>query len=523
MANQAATERAIQIGTGWDSGIHFADTTAVITTGGTLTLEGLTVDAGALSGATTLAMTGAITGATGLTLGSATTDGASDFTIIMGAQTDDPQFVIAMSDDANGDVTMTTTNGDDADITITSTDDIMLDPGGDVINFVSTTETMTLTNGSNLWTFNSAGDTFVFSDAVDVDAAFTASSLGSDAGLTLQNADTITNAVDDTFLFSRDDTGIVTITAADDDANAALTVVAGGTGKLTLGNATNTDISIVTDGLDLSETELALLDGETDLATQSELDAVAALVDTDDEIIAIINASPGTYIDIAAGGTGVGTFTDGGILTGNGTTDIQAMAVLTDGQILVGDGTTEPTVVIPAAEEFIPIGWMDIVDGGSDPPESLYSTDSNSREVKIATFDGATDEALTFLWRVPENASGTTLKFKWSGIVTNATGPSSEAISFSLDCVSVEDGAQLDFASFGATATAATESSVTEDQDDIIISAYSAAHTPTSMAAGEVMLCELIRDADGADTYAQDFGLFGVTLKYAIDLANVTF
>ena len=256
---------------------------------------------------------------------------------------------------------------------------------------------------------------------------------------------------------------------------------------------------------------------------QTQITNNAALVDSDDEIIAIINASPGTYIDVAAGGTGVGTFTDGGFLTGNSTGDIQVMAVLTDGQILVGDGTTEPTVVIPAAEEFIPVGWMNIVDGGADPPESTYSTDGNSREVVIATFDGAADEALTFIWEVPENVSGTTLKFKWKGIVTSATGPSGEAVAFSLDCVSVEDGAQLDFASFGATATFATEASVTEAQDDIIISAYSAAHTPTSMAAGEIMMCELIRDADGNDTYAQDFGLIGVTLKYAIDLANVTF
>jgi hypothetical protein len=74
---------------------------------------------------------------------------------------------------------------------------------------------------------------------------------------------------DDTFDFSRNDTGIVTITASDDDANAALTVVAGGTGKLTLGNATNTDISIVTDGVDISETELTYLDGvSSDIQTQ---------------------------------------------------------------------------------------------------------------------------------------------------------------------------------------------------------------------------------------------------------------
>ena len=84
----------------------------------------------------------------------------------------------------------------------------------------------------------------------------------------LANGESITNAVDDTFLFSRDDSGIVIVTAADDDANADFTIVAGGTGKLTLGNVTNTDISIVTDGVDISEAELIILDGVTSSTTQ---------------------------------------------------------------------------------------------------------------------------------------------------------------------------------------------------------------------------------------------------------------
>ena len=49
-----------------------------------------------------------------------------------------------------------------------------------------------------------------------------------------------------------------------------------------------------------------------------------------------------TDITVADGGTGASTFTDGGVLLGNGTGAIQAMAVLTDGQMIVGDGTTDP-------------------------------------------------------------------------------------------------------------------------------------------------------------------------------------
>lgn len=93
---------------------------------------------------------------------------------------------------------------------------------------------------------------------------------------------------------------------------------------------------------------------EADLATQAELDAVAALVDTDDEIIAIINASPATQIGVPAGGTGVGTFTDGGILLGSGTGAITALGVATNGQIPIGDGTTDPVLatIIGTADEI---------------------------------------------------------------------------------------------------------------------------------------------------------------------------
>ena len=50
----------------------------------------------------------------------------------------------------------------------------------------------------------------------------------------------------------------------------------------------------------------------------------------------------GTDVGVAYGGTGVSTLTDGGVLLGNGTGNIQAMAVLANGEMIVGDGTTDP-------------------------------------------------------------------------------------------------------------------------------------------------------------------------------------
>jgi len=120
----------------------------------------------------------------------------------------------------------------------------------------------------------------------------------------------------------------------------------------------------------VSTTELGLLNGETDLASQSELDAVAALVDTDDEIIAIINASPGTYIDVAAGGTGVGTLADGGLVIGNAGGDVEVVAAGTTSEILVGGGaltapvwgTDIPTAVTIGSAYIYRVGGTDVAD-----------------------------------------------------------------------------------------------------------------------------------------------------------------
>jgi len=47
-------------------------------------------------------------------------------------------------------------------------------------------------------------------------------------------------------------------------------------------------------------------------------------------------------VAVASGGTGVATLTDGGVLIGKGTADVEAMAVLANSEMIVGDGTTNP-------------------------------------------------------------------------------------------------------------------------------------------------------------------------------------
>ena len=52
--------------------------------------------------------------------------------------------------------------------------------------------------------------------------------------------------------------------------------------------------------------------------------------------------TPPNILDVAQGGSGVASLTDGGVLLGSGTGDITAFGVLSDSNFLVGDGTTDP-------------------------------------------------------------------------------------------------------------------------------------------------------------------------------------
>ena len=107
----------------------------------------------------------------------------------------------------------------------------------------------TIALNSSDWDVNATGD-MTGIGAITMDGALSgATSLATTGDLTVSGGDVtgangnaidIGEAVDGTMTFSRDDAGTVTLTSADSDADAALTVSAGGTGALTLGDAGST-------------------------------------------------------------------------------------------------------------------------------------------------------------------------------------------------------------------------------------------------------------------------------------------
>jgi len=154
------------------------------------------------------------------------------------------------------------TTADDIDIgsakddVLISGEDITLDTADDADALVADDFTFTMESASGLWTVtgtsgfqvdiatdNSAADDVNIGSALDdVDIA--------GATIDLTGGDDILNigGADDTLKFTRNDSGSVTYTCADDDANAECVFAGGGTGKTSIGTATSTSAQIYTDG-----------------------------------------------------------------------------------------------------------------------------------------------------------------------------------------------------------------------------------------------------------------------------------
>ncbi|MCP6720045.1 MAG: hypothetical protein KJI72_01795 [Patescibacteria group bacterium] len=132
-------------------------------------------------------------------------------------------------------------------------------------------------------------------------------------------------------------------------------------------------------------------------------------------------------LQLTRGGTGVATFTDGGILFGNGTGTIQASAVMTNGQLLIGDGTTEPTLatLIGTASEIditnaagsITIGIIDPLIVGKGGTGAALTITKGDMLVGAAAGGNLTNVAIG------------TNGFVWTASSTATNGASWEALS----------------------------------------------------------------------------------------------
>lgn len=158
---------------------------------------------------------------------------------------------------------------------------------------------------------------------------------------------------------------------------------------------------------------------------------------------------------------------------------------------------------------YLPVAYFE---DGAAPPAAA-SVLASTRKVKIRAFDGASNENLEVSFTVPVDYSSG-IKFRFIGYVPGATAPANtEVVAFSFAGCSVANSEVL-----GCTAGDPQTSSLTADanyvQYDRIAGAWSSAITVTGIAAGETVQGILIRLAESTDTYAQDFALAGIEIKY---------
>ena len=143
---------------------------------------------------------------------------------------------------------------------------------------------------------------------------------------------------------------------------------------------------------------------DADVATQAELDTVAALVNTDDKIIAIVNASPSTYVDVAAGGTGLGTLTLNGVLYGTGATDVGITAIGAAGEVLtVGADPFVPAWATPREFSSLPKTADYTITAANVLQYKYYTNQGDAGELEFLLPDLAYVVAVTFICEEVQN------------------------------------------------------------------------------------------------------------------------
>ena len=163
------------------------------------------------------------------------------------------------------------------------------------------------------------------------------------------NGDSMNNATDATFDFTRNTAGTVTITSSDDDVNADMTILAGGTGDITLGDA----------------------DSDTTIAGK------AVIGDGGDDVA--INSNDW---DIASDGTVTGLT---GITSAMITDETIVSADIDDGTIAGGDLATNIAITTTGAVDFsgassmkVPTGALNYTDNDACTTDGLVVFDSTN-------------------------------------------------------------------------------------------------------------------------------------------------
>lgn len=248
------------------------------------------------------------------------------------------------------------------------------------------------------------------------------------------NNNTISAATDGTFLLNRNESGTVTVTASDDDATAALSVLPGGAAALTLGGASTTNVTVNSDvGLTFannSDSLNNLADATFDFTRNDA--GVVTLTASDDDATAALTVQPGGAAPLTVGGfsaTAVQIVADNDTQIWNGATgsvtlDFRDYADTTDDDMAHALFTTNCTDTGSGTEDCdFTIG---IVEGGAaaetrlnfDADGGITVGSANTASVNISS----ADDALTYATNSDRITNATDAQFTFgrddAGVVT---------------------------------------------------------------------------------------------------------
>ena len=136
--------------------------------------------------------------------------------------------------------------------------------------------------------------------------------------------------------------------------------------------------------------------GDVTLSGTPDYITISNQVITRNQISGTINGI--TDLAVADGGTGAGTFTDGGVLLGSGTDAITATAVLGNGELLIGDNSGDPNITTLTGTT----NQITVTNGAGS---ITLSTPQNLDTSADVTFDSITLDDLTATRLVATNGS----------------------------------------------------------------------------------------------------------------------
>jgi hypothetical protein len=155
---------------------------------------------------------------------------------------------------------------------------------------------------------------------------------------------------------------------------------------------------------------------------------------------------------------------------------------------------------------------------GANPIENEYATNDLMRA--YMSFDGATEQYVSFDWVFPEGWDRSTIKakFYWSSASGSTAG---DTVEWEIKAIAVSNDDALDVA-YG-TAQVVSDTLLANDGGDLQVTAATPALTVGGTPAlGDMVNFKISRNVGGTDNMTEKARLFGVLIQYLVSFPDAS-